>query len=248
MRPKALALFLVSLSFSSTQAMAEDPVRKAELARIEKETQAQKKEAKDKEAELLPQLKEVQKKVAQKRKTLRQLAMKRSVTGPAAKALEKLNTDLRELEVRIEDVQRPHLERQDVLEQERRRLMKRFPEPADPVYLEVEGTLYTREEWDLEKTRSPANVAEEYVKELLRLDILRSATYTNTTRDAMPMEKAGDGLPIRDFWNVHYTVQYVSKGGVLNERDVWVTVISPDGKHWMVSRWMKELEVLGGLP
>ena len=38
------------------------------------------------------------------------------------------------------------------------------------------------------------------------------------------------------------------KGGVLNERTAWVTVVTGDGTHWVVSPMMKELEVLGGLP
>ncbi len=248
MRSKSLACILIWSSFSMTLVLAEDPIRKAELARIEKETQTQKQEAKAKEADLLPQLKDLQSKVKRKEKLLRQFAMKRSATAPTAKALGELGAELQEMEFRITSEQRPFLQRQDELEQERRRVMKKFPEPGDEAYLEVAGKLYTQEEWDLEKTRSPRGVAEAYIQELLRLGIIRSARYTDTTKHAQSMDTTRDGSPIRDFSNLNYTVQYVSKGGVLNERNAWVTVITLDGKHWMVSQRMKELEVLGGLP
>ena len=231
-----------------TRALAEDPIRKAELARIEKDTQTQKQEAKAKEAELLPQLRDLQSKVKKKEKLLRQFAMKRSATAPTAKALEELRAELQEMELRITNEQRPFLQRQAELEQERRRIVKKFPEPGDPAYLEVEGKLYTQKEWDLEKTRYPRGVAEDYIKELLRQGTIRSAKYTKNSQHDYDPTWLRPGSPIRDFMNINYVVQYVSKGGVLNERDAWVTVLSFDGKHWVVSSRMKELEVLGGLP
>jgi len=248
MRSRALALFLSLLCFSLTMAMAEDPLRRSELARIEKESQAQKNEAEEKVADLLPQQKSLRDKVAQKEKILRDLTRRRRITGPTTQALQKLRAELERLDARIEDRQRPHLQMQDDLEQERRRVMKRFREPGDPAYLEVGDKLYTKEEWVLAKTMSPRGVAEEYLQELLRRGFIRSAKYTDTTRHAVSMDRAADGSPVHDFVNVNYTVQYVSKGGVLNERNAWVTVITIDGKHWMVSQMMKDFEVLGGLP
>ena len=248
MKLNVLALILVSSCIYAMPVLAEDPVRKTELARIDKEAKAQKKEAEAEAADLLPQQKKLRDQVAQKEKTLRDLARRRRTTGPTSRALEKLQAELQELENQIKDRQSPYEEKLVQLEQERRRILKRFPEPGDPTYLEVESKLFTQEEWDQEKTKCPRTVADEYVQELLRRGIIRSAKYTEATRHAQSMDTTRDGSPIRDFMNINYTVQYVSKGGILNERNAWVTVITLDSKHWTVSPMMQGFEILGGLP
>jgi DNA repair exonuclease SbcCD ATPase subunit len=248
MNLRTLILVLISVPSSLSQTLAEDPVRKAELARIEKEVVVQKKAAENKVADLTPKLKSLDDMVTQKEKTLREHIRRGRVTQNIENGLAKLRAEQEELTKRFTDRQHSQLKRLNELEQERRRLVKKFPEPGDPAYVEVEGKLFTQDEWDLEKTKYPRTVAEEYIQELLRLGIVRSAKYTKTTQHAMSQDRGSDGLPVHDFLNLNYSVQYVSKGGVLNERNVWVTVVTIDGEHWLVSQMMKELEVLGGLP
>jgi hypothetical protein len=245
---KVLILVLISLPFSMSQVLADDPVRTAELARIEKEVTAQKKEAEKKVADLLPQQKSLQEKVTQKEKTLRDLAKRRRVSRPVEESLAKLRDEQEELGKRFKDRQQPQMQRLEELEQERRRIVKGHPEPGDPAYFEVNGKLYTQEERDLEKSKYPRTVADEYIQELLRLGVIRSAKYTKTTQHFYNPAWLQPGSPVKDFLNVNYTVEYVSKGGVLNERNVWVTVLTGDEVHWQVSQMMKELEILGGLP
>ena len=247
MAPRS-SLFLLLIAISmTTQVRAEDPERQRLLAQIEKETTALTKEMDEKTSDLTPKQKDLQAKVAQREKTLRSNSRKGYYTKPSQDALRKLRTELGQVDEQIQERREPFLTRQEALEQRRRAVVKKYPEPGDPTYVDHQGKLLTQDEWTLEKSRDPRALAEEYIQELLRRGLIRSARYVNTDRHAESGER-GLGARVVDFQNVNYTVQYVSKGGVLNERTAWVTLITGDGTHWIISRLMKETEILGGLP
>jgi hypothetical protein len=248
MKPTIAATTLLMAAGAWSVRAAEDPERKAAMARIDKEIEDQKKGAEAATAKLMPEMTALKAKVAQKEKTLRDLTRRKRNTVQAQKALDMLLSDVQEFQEQIDDQQRPFLQRQDELEQERRRVMVKHPEVGDPTFLEVEKKLFTEDEWAREKKKYPALLAEEYIQELLKKGVIRSAKYTHTNRQAIPMDVVGTGITAKDFVNVHYTVQYVSKAGLVNERDTWVTVLTLDGTTWAVSIRMKQLEVLGGLP
>jgi DNA repair exonuclease SbcCD ATPase subunit len=240
-------LVLLTSTLMITSARAEDPERQRLLAQIEKEAATLNKVMDDKVADLAPKQKALREKVAQKEKTLRANTRKGYYTKNSQDALKKLRAELQEVDDQYRERLEPLQPDKEQLEQRRRAVVKKYPEPGDPIYVEHQGRFLTQDEWTLEKSRYPGTVAEEYIQELLRRGIIRSAKYVNTTRHAESGER-GLGARVVDFQNVNYTVQYVSKGGVLNERTAWVTLITGDGTHWIVSRLMKETEVLGGLP
>ena len=243
--------FLILATFTllgTTGIWADDPERQRFLAQIEKDTAALAKEMADKVGDLTPKQKELQEKVAQKEKTLRANNRKGYYTKGSQDALKKLRAELQQVDKQISERQEPFLPRQDALEQQRRAIVKKYPEQGDPTYVEFQGRFLTQDEWTLEKSRYPGTVAEEYIQELLRRGIIRSAKYTKNTQHDFNPDWLRPGSPIRDFMNLNYTVQYVSKGGVLNERTAWVTVVTGDGSHWVVSPTMRNLDVLGGLP
>ena len=247
MAPRSSLFFLLIAVSMTTQVRAEDPERQRLLAQIEKETTALTKEMDEKTADLIPKQKDLQAKVAQREKTLRANSRKGYYTKPSQDALRKLRTELGRVDEQIQERREPFLPRQEALEQRRRAVVKKYPEQGDPTYVDHQGKLLTQDEWTLEKSRYTGSVAEEYIQELLRRGIIRSARYVNTTRHVDSGDTAG-GRPVQDFQNLNYVVQYVSKGGVLNERTAWVTIVTVDGEHWVVSQRMKDLEVLGGLP
>ena len=240
-------ILLMSSLLGTTSTHADDPERQRLLGEIQKDTEALDKEMADKIADLAPRQKELQDKVAQKERTLRANNRKGYYTKASQDALKKLRSDLQQVDKKIEERLELFASRQEALEQRRRAVIAKSPTPGEPTYVEYQGKFLTQDEWTMEKSRYPGTVAEEYIQELLRRGVIRSAKYLNTTRHAESGER-GLGAKVVDFQNLNYTVQYVSKGGVLNERTVWVTLITGDGSHWVVSRMMKELEVLGGLP
>lgn len=227
---------------------AENAERKTQLSRIDTEKEHQTKLAEEATAKLRPQLVELKEKVTAKEKAVRDLNRRKRNTAQAREALEQLQEQFQELEDQVAEIQRPFLQQRDELEQERRKVMIKFPEPGDPKFLTFENRLFTEEEYEKEKTKYPTLLAEDYIQDLLKRGIIKSAQYSGTSRHAIPMDGVGTGIPIKDFVNVRYKVQYVSKAGLVNERDAWVTVLTLDGKTWNVSIRMKQLEVLGGLP
>ena len=245
---RSILVLLTATLVAITSVRAEDPERQRLLVQIEKETATLNKVMDDKVADLVPKQKALREKVARREKTLQANNRKGYYTKNSQDALKKLRAELQEVDDQYRERLEPLQPDKEQLEQRRRAIVKKYPEPGDPTYVEHQGRFLTQDEWTLEKSRYPGTVAEEYIQELLRRGIIRSAKYTKTTQHDFNPDWLRPGSPVRDFMNLNYTVQYISKGGVLNERTAWVTVVTGDGTHWVVSPMMKELEVLGGLP
>ncbi len=192
--------FLILATFTllgTTGTWAEDPERQRLLAQIEKDTAAVAKEM----ADLIPKQKELQEKVAQKEKILRANNRKGYYTKGSQDALKKLRAELQQIDQQVGERQEPFQPTQDALEQQRRAVVKKYPEPGDPTYVEFQGRLLTQDEWTLEKSRYPGTVAEEYIQDLLRRGIIRSAKYTKSTQHDFNPDWLRPGSPIRDFMN-----------------------------------------------
>jgi hypothetical protein len=152
----------------------------------------------------------------------------------------------------------------DDAEQERRRIIMKFPRPGDPKYVMVEGgrilpeaevarlaaekkrlaeekaRLAEEERVRLENSKDPRQVADRYAQLMVDRGILKSFKFVGTEET---VEGAGPiaGKPVTRY---SYQVVYVSRAGLVNERVCGVDVYSSDGIHWEVSPVM----FLGGTP
>jgi hypothetical protein len=171
-------LLLTSTLMITTPFRAEDPERQRLLAQNEKEVAALKKEMDDKVADLVPKQKSLREKIAQREKTLQANTRKGYYTKNSQDALRKLRADLQEVDDQYRERLEPYQSRKEDHEQRRRAVLQKYPEPGDLAFVESQGKLWTRDEWVLEKSRYPGTVAEEYIQELLRRGIIRSARYT----------------------------------------------------------------------
>lgn len=138
-------------------------------------------------------------------------------------------------------------------EQQRRRVILAHNLPGDPEFIVERNLILTREELETMQARaaelgSPEGAADAYIQELIKKGVIKSATFTRTSAEAPPMERAMFPSQVKKYRTVHYIVVYVSRGGIVNEREAYVSVLSPDGKNWYVSNMMKKTAVLGGLP
>jgi len=146
------------------------------------------------------------------------------------------------------------------LEQEQRRILVKYPEAGDPQFSEINGELLTAKEQEdrrlaQEASRkaqearaghdSPEEPATAYINTLVSAGLLKTAEYTRTAAEMFPPEMSMAPQAVRDYRTVHFHAQYVSTGGIQNEREVYVVVYQvPDGR-WFVSSLWKQVHGLG---
>ena len=239
---------------------AEGPQRKKELDSIANQQAENERQEEAKVEHFKQQLDELQVQIDQREKTIRDIRRMRGNPQRPLKALKELQAKRTSLQDQMAEEGRPFEQRREELEQKRRHVVKKFPEPGDPDYLDFHGRLLTAREVELEekkaaqelelsKSKNPVNVAQEYIDGFVERRILRSAVYTQTRGSQILLLNVREFEPrAKGAVDVHYTAEYVSVAGIVNERDVCVRVITLDGEHWIVYPRLRSTGSLIGLP
>jgi hypothetical protein len=139
------------------------------------------------------------------------------------------------------------------MEQEVRRVMVNNPYEGDPVFAEYKGVLCTDEELQRKKAfedehGSPDRAADYYIAELINRNILTKADFITVSAVEPPPDHNRNKNFTKRYATVHYQVEYVSKAGIVNNREVYVYVIQWNDGYWHVSPLAKQLQLLGGMP
>jgi hypothetical protein len=139
------------------------------------------------------------------------------------------------------------------MEQEVRRVMVNDPYEGDPVFTEYKGILCTDEELQRQKAfedehGSPDSAADYYIAELINRNVLRKADFVTVSAVEPPPDHNRNKNFTKQYATVHYQVEYVSRDGIVNNRQVYVYVIQWNDGYWHVSPLAKQLQLLGGMP
>jgi hypothetical protein len=165
---------------------------------------------------------------------------------------ERLEKEVSKLKSASSRLQQEREAKKEQFEQDRRRILVKYPAANDPQFTEYKGKLYTTDELVKvkkfeEEHGTPKDAADFYIAELIRTAVIEKAEYTRTSAEAVPLEAVRDKEKVKVWRTVHYRVRYVSKGGFVNDRELYVSVLQLQDGYWYVSPLMKQLEILGGI-
>jgi len=232
-----------------------DAKKREEAAQLEEEVKKHQKDV----ADIGRKIAQIEKTLGISRKMVNGVMVENQTSNPLDPRVKQLQSQIGKLQkdqttAKSEeaDAKKKRDTRMAQLEQERRRILVKFPVQGDPELAEHKGFLYKSDELIKIKAfedehGTPQRAADYYIQSLLDSRVLEKAEFLRVSAVAPPAEALLYKGQLKAYKTAHYQVRYVSKAGLVNDREVYVSVFALEDGNWYVSPAMKKLEVLGGL-
>jgi DNA gyrase/topoisomerase IV subunit A len=227
----ALASGVLASSSARADATADREKARADFEDAQEAKVAELKAERKKQRELAKLQEQKLEKLNQKKRMARTAAQVNIIKREAGK----LEDILKKAERRIEEID-AELERLPAQhEQARLRFLLNNPLPGDPKYVEDGGVVYTPEDFAAlqqlrQRNATPEVVADRYVERLLA-----DGTVETAQRTGMRPFQLMNGPPEPNTMMVFYKCRYVSKAGLVNDREGYVMVNKDPRGFWGVS-------------